>query len=281
MINIRGLAAKQGAETVFNGIDLQLKQGDVISLLGPNGCGKTTLMRTILGLHPKTQGSVEIEGKSLEKTSAKALSKIISYVPQYHRLAFGYPVLDIVLMGVLAGHSEWALPTAAQKDQALRALETLNIAHLSQRPYTELSGGQRQLVLIARALAQDTPYIFLDEPTNGLDYGNQLKLLEKISVLASDQRCILMTTHHPDHALWVANRVIAMQQGALIEDGTPESVVTPQILASLYDLNIEQLQAFSRPHDKAGSITPAAQSVCRPVEAHTDRTAEFLKQAHG
>jgi len=244
MINVVGLSAKQNDTVVFDGIHFQLNQGDVISLLGPNGCGKTTLMRTLLGLHPRHQGQVDIQGQRLESISAKKLAKKISYVPQYHRLAFGYAVVDIVLMGVMAGHSEWALPSEKQRDKALAALEAVNILHLSQRPYTELSGGQRQLVLIARALAQDTPYIFLDEPTNGLDYGNQIKLLEKIKALSNNQRCILMTTHHPEHALMISNRVITMQNGALVEDGTPEKVITPHTLASLYDLNPSQLKRF-------------------------------------
>ncbi|MBN2866396.1 MAG: ABC transporter ATP-binding protein [Thiotrichales bacterium] len=242
MIDVVNLSAKQGNITVFSELDLHLGQGEVISLLGPNGCGKTTLLRTMMGLHPNTSGMIQIEGANIVDLPPKVLARKISYVPQYHRLAFGYSVLDMVLMGVMAGYSEWARPTNAQKAMAEAALVELNIAHLSQRPYTELSGGQRQLVLIARALAQNTPYVFLDEPTNGLDYGNQLKLLDKIKNLSTEHRCILMTTHHPEHAMMIANRVITMQQGRLTQDGAPASVLTSQTLTELYDLAPEQAQ---------------------------------------
>lgn len=246
MIEARQLSAKQGKTVVFKNLNLSLRKGEVISLLGPNGCGKTTLLRTMLGLHPMESGEVLWEGQSAKSVTPKVQSRIISYVPQYHRLAFGYAVIDIVLMGVMAGYSEWARPSASQYQLAEKALATLKISALSQRPYTELSGGQRQLVLIARALAQDTPYMLLDEPTNGLDYGNQLKLLEKIKLLGAEHRCILMTTHHPEHALAVSNRVIAMQEGCLTLDGTPEEIICAENMAKLYDLSPEQMANFKR-----------------------------------
>lgn len=241
MIEIQNLSAAQDTTAVFSGLNLSLNLGETISLLGPNGCGKTTLMRTILGLHPKTHGEILIQNQPSNALTDQQKARLLSYVPQYHRLAFGYPVIELVLMGVLAGKSEWARPTKVQIEQAQYALEQLNISALRDKPYTHLSGGQRQLVLIARALAQNTPYLFLDEPTNGLDYGNQIKLLEKIENLAAHHRCILMTTHHPEHALSIANRVITMQNGQLTHDGHAKEVITPNHMAKLYDLKSEQL----------------------------------------
>lgn len=245
MIEVFNLSAKQGDIEVFKELDLGLKKGEVISLLGPNGCGKTTLLRTILGLHPKSSGMIRIDDENLADLTPKDQARFISYVPQYHRLAFGYRVLDMVLMGVMAGYSEWSIPSQSQKQAAQAALDELNIGHLSQRPYTDLSGGQRQLVLIARALAQNTPYIFLDEPTNGLDYGNQLKLLNKIRSLSADHRCILMTTHHPEHAVMISTRVITMQAGQLTRDGSPKQVITQKNMAELYDLTLDQVACFA------------------------------------
>lgn len=241
MIEARQLSAKQGNTTVFENLNLTLHLGEMVSLLGPNGCGKTTLLRTLLALHPKQAGQVLWQGEAAEKLTPKAQSRLVSYVPQYHRLAFGYEVIEMVLMGVMAGHSEWARPTQAQRELAQNALEMLNIGNLSDRPYTQLSGGQRQLVLIARALAQDTPVIFLDEPTNGLDYGNQLKLLDKIQSLTNEKRCILMTTHHPEHALMVSNRVITLQDGIITADDHPEVVIHQASMAQLYDLSEHHL----------------------------------------
>lgn len=241
MIEARQLSAKQGNTVVFENLNLTLHLGEMVSLLGPNGCGKTTLLRTLLALHPKETGQVLWQGEAAEKLTPKVQSRLVSYVPQYHRLAFGYEVIEMVLMGVMAGYSEWARPTQAQRELAQNALEMLNIGNLSDRPYTQLSGGQRQLVLIARALAQDTPYIFLDEPTNGLDYGNQLKLLDKIQSLANQKRCILMTTHHPEHALMVSNRVITLQDGLITEDGHPDEVIHQASMAQLYDLSPHHL----------------------------------------
>ena len=241
MIKAVELAAKQGSTMVFKDLNLTLKLGESISLLGPNGSGKTTLLRTLLGLHPKEQGQIFWHGQNTEQLPPKEQARWVSYVPQYHKLAFAYEVIEMVLMGVMAGDSEWARPTQVQRQIAQNSLDMLNIGHLSTRPYTELSGGQRQLVLIARALAQNTPYIFLDEPTNGLDYGNQLKLLDKIQNLTDGQRCILMTTHHPEHALAVSNRVITLQEGQITEDGHPLDVIHQDSMAKLYDLSPHHL----------------------------------------
>ncbi len=249
MIEVRDLSAAHGKQAVFNNLNVRVSEGDFVCLLGPNGCGKTTLLRTLLGLHPKTSGQVLLRGSDMAALSAKQQARLISYVPQYHRTAFGYPVIDMVLMGVMAAYSEWAVPTVVHKDLALAALTQMNIAHLKDRPYTELSGGQRQLVLIARALAQDTPYLFMDEPTNGLDYGNQIKLLERIRDLADHKRCIVMTTHHPEQAMMVANRVLTMQNGALLQDGVPSEVITKTKMAQLYDLALHQIPKFSFNHD--------------------------------
>lgn len=244
-IHATSLGAHHDGQMVFEQLDLLLKQGEITALLGPNGCGKTTLLRTLLGLHPKSAGKVMFGNHHEQQLSPKEKAQIISYVPQYHRLAFGYPVIEMVLMGSMATQPSWQRASKAQREEAESLLETLNIAHLKNKPYTELSGGQRQLVLIARALAQNTPFIFMDEPTNGLDFGNQIKLLEKIGELGRRRHGILMTTHHPSHALQMADRALVMKQGKLIQDGHPQQILDAKTLCDLYQLTAAQLPKMS------------------------------------
>lgn len=250
MLTATNISAKHGKFEVFQNLDFSIAPGQTIALLGPNGCGKTTLLRSLVGLQKLSAGevSLEIAGEThnLAKLSPKKLAKQIAYVPQYHRLAFGYPVLEMVLMGVMAGESELAKPSQTQREKAFLALEQLGIVDLGARPYTELSGGQRQLVLIARALAQNTRYLFLDEPTNGLDFGNQLKLLEKLAKIAEQDkdRCILMTTHHPQEAAQIANRAVLMKDGKFIADAQSDLVLSKENLAEIYQLKPMQIPDF-------------------------------------
>ncbi|QKI89801.1 ABC transporter ATP-binding protein [Thiomicrorhabdus xiamenensis] len=243
LLTADGLAARQGCKNIFSDIALHLNSGEVVALLGPNGCGKTTLLRTMLGFHPKSAGRVEINGQDSSQLSAEQIAQWISYVPQYHRTAFGYPVIDMVLMATRGAKTSWIKSSAEQYDTAIEALKWLHIEHLAHRPYTELSGGQRQMVLIARAFAQNTPLIMMDEPTNGLDYGNQIKLLEKITQLKIAGRTVLFTTHHPEHAIGAASRAITMYNGRILKNGPPDEVLQAHDIQRLYQLSSNQLPA--------------------------------------
>lgn len=202
LIAVRDVTFGYAHPPVLRNISVSFQAGEVVSLLGPNGSGKTTLLKIVLGLLPPQRGDVLLEGLAIRAMTSKQLARRIAYVPQFHRIAFGYRVLDVVLMGRMPHKPFFFRYDAADERVAARALERLCIAHLKDRPYSEVSGGERQLVLIARALAQGADIFVMDEPVNGLDYGNQIRLPGRIADLSRSGYTFIKTTHFPDHALW-------------------------------------------------------------------------------
>lgn len=248
LLALEGVNFGYGRELALRGVSLAVRPGEIVALLGPNGSGKTTLLKLILGLLRPQDGRVSLEGRDLAAIPARDLARRVAYVPQLHRPTFAYRALDVVLMGRLPHKPFLFRYTRQDQDLALAALDKLDIAHLAQRPYTELSGGERQMTLIARALAQDAEICVMDEPANGLDYGNQIRLLEKLNRLAESGRTFIKTTHFPDHALWVSHRVLLLQQGRIVDDGPAARVINPQNLQHLYGcpIAVEELSAGGR-----------------------------------
>lgn len=223
---------------VLDRLSVSLHEGGVTALLGPNGSGKTTLLKLLMGILRPHRGVVRFRGADLRSIPARELARHIAYVPQNHREAFGYRVFDVVLMGRMPHVPFLGRHGATDLRITRESLERLGIGHLAERPYTRISGGERQLTLIARAMAQGACVFIMDEPVNGLDYGNQLRLLDQIKGLSSrDGFTFAVTTHHPDHALAIADRVIMMRQGAMVREGTPSETLTPRTLAELYDIS--------------------------------------------
>jgi len=238
LISLENISFRYRRQQVIQQLDLELAEGGVLALLGPNGSGKTTLLKLMLGiLHPHG-GSVRLDGQDIRRISAKERARRLAYVPQVHREAFGYRVFDVVLMGRMPHAGFLGRYGAEDRRLTSEALERMGISHLGERPYTEISGGERQMTLIARALAQGARVLVLDEPTNGLDYGNQQRLLDRLMALKQDHYTCLFTTHHPDHARRVADRVVMLQQGAILRDGSPAETVTPANVATLYGLEL-------------------------------------------
>ncbi len=211
----------------------------MISILGPNACGKTTLLKCIDGLIKLQGGNISINGKDLANLSRVEIAKAIGYVPQFHQPSFAFSVLDAVLVGRAPHIGFLDAPKKEDVQIANQALETMGISHLANTSYIQLSGGERQMVLIARVLAQKPSLLLLDEPTSHLDFGNQIKLLATLQRLANTGLPIIMTSHFPDHAFLVSNQVVLMKQGELIDVGAPDEIITESNLADVYKIKVK------------------------------------------
>lgn len=242
MLEARDLAIGYGRQAIGTGLGLSVGPGDILCLLGPNGCGKTTLFRTLLGLLPALSGRILLGGKPMSRQSRTEIARRIAYVPQAHAPPFPFEALDIVLMGRTARLGAFAQPGAADRAAARDAMERLGIGDLAHRDYSRLSGGQRQLVLIARALAQDTPLIVMDEPTASLDFGNQAHVLAQIGALArsasAEGRGVILSTHDPDQAFALNARAMLMQDGRMRADGPARDVLTEAVLSEVYGIPV-------------------------------------------
>lgn len=259
-ISINDVCFRYAGKPALDSISFNIDRGEIVTLLGPNGSGKSTLIKILLGLLKPEKGNIAFKGSSIHDLNARYLAQEIAYVPQIHNSAFPYSVMDIVLMGRIPHKRVFFRYTRDDIDIALEAIERLSIRHLAQKPYTEISGGERQLAIIARAIAQGAETLIMDEPAAGLDYGNQVRLLEEITKLASEGYTFVKSTHSPEHALWLGDRVIMMKDGSIIADGPARDVVSSENLYSLYrvKVNIEDVNGT------AGFCVP--QHLCRCAE---------------
>ena len=245
MLTLKNAGFSHGQTKIFQGVNLTVPRGETFCLLGPNGCGKTTLIDCILGILKLAQGDIFL-GKAgsgnneIGKLSSRQIARIVAYVPQTHTIHFSFSVLDILLMGRTPYTPFYSSPKPVEIKQAEKLLAALHLSHLKDRDYTRLSGGERQLVMILRALIQDTPMIVMDEPTAHLDFKNELMVLETIANLIKDRGITLvMATHFPNHAFYFENagipvRVGFMDQQQLHLAGSPSQALTQENLARFY-----------------------------------------------
>ena len=220
-------------------LDVTLNTGEVLALLGPNGGGKTTLLKTLLGLLAPRGGEVRLGDRRLSGYSNRERARLLAYVPQFHAVTFAFTVETVVLMGRAAHSNLFSRPSATDREVAGQMLERFGIAHLKDRPYTMISGGERQLVLLARALAQEPQFIVLDEPTASLDFGNQGKVMREIRALGSSGHGVLFTTHDPNHAMRAADRAYLLRGGERIGEGATGEVLGRAQLEALYQTPVE------------------------------------------
>jgi iron complex transport system ATP-binding protein len=233
-LSARSVVFQRGKRTVLAGVSLSFRSGEVVALLGRNGAGKTTLLRLMLGLARPHGGEVTLDGVPLSRYSRREFAQRLAYVPQMHRAHFPYRVRDVVSLGRMPALGPVGRMTEDDRIRVEETLRRLAIAHLAERPYTELSCGERQLTIVARALAQGSKLLIMDEPLTGLDYGHQVRLMEQIRRLADEGYGILMTTHDPDRALATATRVATLIDGTIADDGRPEDVLTAETIFRLY-----------------------------------------------
>jgi iron complex transport system ATP-binding protein len=237
-MEVRGLNFAYGDHQVLRDISFGLEAGTLLGMLGPNGAGKSTLFRCILGLEKKHSGKITVGGEAIEAQSPSALARKIAYVPQTHYPSFNYSALDMVLMGTAAQGREWYVPGDRERRAAEEALERLGIAELRFRGFRLLSGGEQQLVLIARALVQEAALLVMDEPTANLDYGNQLRVLSHIKNLSVQGYSIILSTHNPDHAFLFADQVLALHNTRVAASGPPAEVLTADLIGLLYNIPV-------------------------------------------
>lgn len=223
-----------GRELVLDSISLALRAGELLVLLGPNGAGKSTLVHCLLGLVAPERGHVRALGDELRGLTRRDIAKRIAYVPQAGHSAFAFTVEQMVLMGRTAHIEGAGSPSSRDRDIARCAMIDIGVDHLREKPFTQLSGGERQLALIARAVAQDAPIIVMDEPTSSLDLGNQGRVLGLMKKLAANGKSVIMTTHLPDQAFNLHARVALLRSGRLVAEGRAEEVCDRDSMSRLY-----------------------------------------------
>ena len=229
---------------VLSRVRFSVETGDICCLLGPNGIGKTTLFKTILGLLKPLGGEITIDGESILSWSAKKMARHVAYVSQFHNPPFPYRVRDVVLMGRVSHTGYFGRVSELDYRVAGKAMSDMGITHYSDSVYTDLSGGERQLVMIARALAQEPQWLVMDEPTANLDYGNIVKVVKKIRELRDGGYGVILTTHSPDQAFMYDSNVALLRRGEALIHGAAADVITESYMREAYGIEVKIIEFF-------------------------------------
>ncbi|KXZ40683.1 iron complex transport system ATP-binding protein [Alkalithermobacter thermoalcaliphilus JW-YL-7 = DSM 7308] len=239
MITFENVSLSYGKKEILNNLNFSITKGKITSILGPNGCGKTTLLSSFQG-NVDIKGKIYINGIDIKKYKFKDLAKIISFVPQTYPISFPYLVKDMILSGRTAHIKN--IPTRKDEDIAKQYINMLNLSDIENVPYTQISGGQRQLVFIARALCQETDIIILDEPTSYLDIKNQILVMSIIKKLQKKlNKTFIMTLHDPNLALSYSDEALMFQEQTIIK-GISKEIINPLNIKKSYGINAQKIE---------------------------------------
>ncbi|MCL1873003.1 MAG: ABC transporter ATP-binding protein [Clostridiales bacterium] len=245
-LRVENICGGYGGREVVHGVSFGVEAGEALAILGPNGCGKSTLLRLLLRFLVKTKGKVYCRNINIDTMDRKKFARIFSYIPQSDRMQFPYTVLEMVTMARTCHINSLASPKKIDTKAALECLERLRISHLADSFYNLLSGGQRQLVLIARALCQGTCVLLMDEPTASLDFANQELIAAAIRLLTKKGKIVVFTTHSPSQPFALAHKVLLLDNGYQIGFGVPADILTNRSLESVYGLPMEVVSVTDR-----------------------------------
>lgn len=235
-IDIKNLSFKYSKNTpkTIDNLTLTIDEGSIMVLLGLNGCGKTTLIKLLAGLLQAEEGTIEFDGIDIKNITIRERSKIFSYVPQKTYIADDFYVRDYLTYGFVNALKFYETPKKEQLEKVKQLADEIGIGHLLDKKMGRISGGERQIVTIASCILQDTPIILLDEPTSALDLKNQNIVLSLLKKIASEGKTIVLSTHNPNHTLFLNSRVTLMDQGKIVKEGFATDLVKIDVLKTIY-----------------------------------------------
>lgn len=246
LLKLNNIYGGYGNCDIVKGVSLEVDAGEILCLVGPNGCGKTTLFRLILGSVQCSKGNILLNGQDIKTLSRRKLANLIAYIPQYHTPVFSYTVLEMVMMGRASHFSAFDSPKLPDREAAFTALKKVNALNLANKKYTALSGGQRQLILIARAICQSARILIMDEPAANLDYANQYLLMEVITDLSKNGYCIVMSTHSPETPVYSDSKTLLMNHGTVAAFGKSQDVITSENMKKIYNIEMDVITIKDR-----------------------------------
>jgi iron complex transport system ATP-binding protein len=238
-VNINNICFSYGEAEILHDISFSMNEGEILCLLGPNGTGKSTLIKCLARVLPPTAGEIMIDSKDIRTLPRRAFARNLAYIPQSSAPVFPFLVRDLVAMGRTPHKSFFSSPNKSDYKLVEKVLDDLGISYLEYKSCTDLSGGERQLVMFATAIVQEPKILLLDEPTSHLDFGNQMKVLKVIKKLAAEGMSVIMATHAPEHAFLAGNSAALIKHGRLVKMGTPEEVITEQNISSVFGIKIK------------------------------------------
>lgn len=237
-IEVKNLSFSYKNHPVLKNVSFDVNNGEFVSVLGPNGVGKSTLFKCILKLLTPDEGDILVDGHSILTMTAEELARVIAYIPQSHSPVFNFSVEEMVLMGTTSQVAKLSVPGKKQRYRAEQAMNRLGIADLAERDFATLSGGEQQLTLIARAMAQQARILVMDEPSSSLDFGNKIRMMKTVKSLTKMGYTIIQSTHDPEQAYFYSNRVLALQAGRVLAYGYPREVINEELVSALYGVGV-------------------------------------------